>query len=383
MRALLMTACLGAGCHGDGGLAGGGGTTGRVLWRADVRPPSRTGSIVADSVHAYVYRDGLAIMAIRLRDHAVAWAAPSDETLDDAFSLQGTALCADNVIFGSQVAAYAVLPNTGSRRWKWRGSQAGLIGYGAPTCLGSTVFFATGFPLRIYAVDATNGTERWAANLNRQSGGTGFVRTPVAADGVVVGCTRELATPFRGMIVGLDAVTGVEKWRFEWAPQAPSVNASCVSIAIGNGTVVGSADDGRVFALGLQDGQLRWTAPRVADFTSADDERVIRANATDAIVGSLTGIIVGLDLATGVERWRISNTVAAISSINAGFATTQGSFVGVNLSGWALAFDAATGRELWRVKPTSLNGRVLFGPGTIVSGLFIAIGTDGVYALRL
>lgn len=380
VRALIVTACLAAGCHGDGTTGNGATRSGQQAWRADVRAPSRTGFIAADSTHVYVYRNGLAISAIRLSDQTVAWTATSDETVDANFSLRGTALCAGHVIFGSQAAVYAVVPQSGIRRWKWRGSVGGLIGYGAPVCDTSTMYLSTGSPLRLYAVDAASGIERWVVSLDRQSAGNGFVRAPLVADGIVVACTREFVAPFRGMIIGLDATTGGERWRYEWDALPPSVNASCVSAAIAHGTVVATVDDGRVFALGLQNGQLRWTSPRLGSLQVSDDERPAFAVDSTVIIGSLRGVIVGLDIATGSERWRTSDPVEAIFAINRGFVGGQGRFFGINLSGWALAFDATTGRELWRAKPTSLDGRVLFGPGTLAGNRFVVIGSDGVYA---
>jgi outer membrane protein assembly factor BamB len=382
---LLVTTCVLVGCHGDEPPTGGNGTArpGTVVWRVGIASPSRAGTLAADTSHVYVYRGGLAISAIRLRDHTEAWTAASDEVGDPNFSMRGVSVCGQNVIFGSPSVGYAVNARTGERQWKWRPSAGGLLSYAAPTCAAGNVLITTGSPMRVYAVDATTGVEKWAANLDRRSGGNGFVATPRVADGVVIACTREFGVPLGGMIVGLEQTTGREIWRYEWQPQAPIKDAGCAQfVAVGGGLALGSADDGRIFALDLQSGVLRWTLPAIAGFLSPGDERPISILDGVVIVGSLSNIVVAADLATGRELWRTEDALPGATVVNRGFVGDGGQFAAANLSGWALAFDARTGQRPWTVKPVSVTERVLFGPGVLTPTLYIAVGSDGIYAIR-
>jgi outer membrane protein assembly factor BamB len=369
-------------------VVGGGNTdtATRIAWTvSSLRSPTRSGRLAVDSQHVYAYRDGLSIAAIRLSDHSIAWTAETDESFDNGASLRGVTSCEGSVIFGSYLAVYAVAPETGRRRWKWEPSRGGSIGFSAPVCDASTVYIGTGSPLLIYAIDAATGREKWVADLGRTSGGNGFVNSPSVSDGVVVACTREFGNPRRGMIAGLDAASGLPKWQYSWTPLSSRPDASCaVNVAIGKGIAVGAADDGRIFGLELQTGTLRWTAPEVSRFGTPSDERPVAIVGDVVLAGSLSGVVTGLDLSTGSELWRSGDAInAPVTVINKHVAGDNGQFIATTLSGSAYAFDSRTGREQWLVKyGSTLNSRVLFGPGVLTQTMFFVVGSDGLYAIR-
>ena len=383
VRRLASVSVLAAGCKSPALTDTVNPGAGSIAWRVtEIRSPLGAGALAVDATHVYAYRSGLAMSAIRLADQRVAWTAGVDETLDNNFALRGLVRCADRVIYGSFLKVYAVAPGDGTRQWSWRPSQGGALGYGAPVCDGATVYLGTGQPMLIYALDAATGQEKWHVNLSQAGGGKGFVATPRIADGVVVGCTREFLSSVTGMIVGVDATTGLEKWRHVWVPLAPTKESSCaVSVALGSGIAVGAADDGRIFGLDLQTGALRWTAPPVTGFSSIRDERPVWIVDSTVIAGSGSGVVTGLNLANGEQRWRISGGVE--TTVLDPIAGDRGQFIAVSTSGATLAFEAATGRRAWTLAPgRGLNEGKFFAPGVLTSELFIAIATDGLYAVR-
>jgi outer membrane protein assembly factor BamB len=357
----------------------------RVAWKVDVISPSSAGDIAADSANVYVYQSDLGIKAIRLADQRVIWGAIADEPFGGDDPMEGIALCAGRVIFGSYLAAYAVSPATGARLWRWVPLDGGSLGYTVPVCSGNTLYFGTGRPMRVYAVDALTGRQLWSREMTEAVGSNGFVATPRVANGIVLACTREFAIPFRGRVAALDAATGAELWRFQWQPEAPREWASCpFHAALGGGIALASADDGRVFAFDARTGTRLWTLPGDPENISADDQRSLQIIGNTVVVGSLSGSVIGVNLLTGQERWRYSITAGRDLTIMIdGFVADSTMLVGVNSSGWALALNPQTGAALWQVRRgTSLNERAMFGRGVLTKDLFIAIASDGVYAIR-
>ena len=317
-------------------------------------------------------------------DRSIAWTAAADETLDNGFSPRGIVRCGDHVVFGSYLKAYAVTPRDGTREWAWQPSQGGALGYGVPVCDGNTVYFGTGAPMFVYAVDAVTGNEKWHASVARANSTGGFATTPQVSDGVVVACTRDDVVPATGMIAGIDAATGATKWRFVWDPQPPSSESSCaVSVAAANGFAVGAADDGRIFGIDLQTGKLRWTAPKVPNWDYPRDERPVWIVDGVAIAGSGSGTVIGYDVSTGTQPWSSRDGSQFATVIIGPFVGDRGQFIGVNSSGGSVAFDAQTGARRWTLPPGSgLNQQKLFGPGVLTPSLFIAVGSDGLYAVN-
>ncbi len=382
----LLAACALCACA-DGPVSSRARSPGSIAWRvADIRSPSGSAQLAADERHAYAYRDGLSISAVRLSDHRILWTARSDETFDFGFAPRGLTRCGSTVVFGSSSALYGVKPADGGRVWRWTPSKGGQLGYAAPTCAGSVVYFGTGRPMFIYAIDADTGVELWGASLALQVSSDGFVRTPRYSNGVVIGCTREFTRNFTGMIAGVDAETGARLWQHTWTAQPPTTDASCGgAVSADGGLAVGAADDGRIFGLDLRSGELRWTAPRVDGYTSSNsDERPIVIADGFVVAGSRSGVIVAVDLATGAERWRMVDPKGTIySAITNPFSAQGGLAVGMNTGGFAIAFDVSTGRRRWTFVPSGdVTQQILFGPGVLTDSLIVAVGSDGLYALR-
>lgn len=384
-RAALSVIAL-ASCRDEtpsnGGLGGPGAE--RVAWRVGVISPYSGGMIATDADRLYAYESGTSLAAIGLHDQRVKWRIATNESNFDS-PLRGISICGGKVVFGSYSAMYGATPLTGDRAWRVQPSLGGSLQLGAPVCADSTVFIGTSQQLRVYAIDARSGLEKWAADLNPASGSRGLVFTPSVADGVVIACTREFTAPFAGMVVGLDASTGRELWRYRWPPLAPTVDAGCAKpTAAGNGLALASVDDGRVFAFDLRSGALRWTHPPIEGFLTPGEERPIAITNGVVMIGSLSGILTGVELTTGRQLWRIGSRDASYeTNIIDPLVGDQNQFVGINQSGWALAIDAQTGRRQWTVqRGKQLNERILFASGVLTPDLFIAIGSDAVYAIR-
>jgi outer membrane protein assembly factor BamB len=386
---MLLAAIGGAASCRDSPLAGVDGQTtgpGGIVWHVPTpQPPALSGTIAADDSNAFYYATGRRFAALRLRDQRVLWTATGDESSDDINAMHGVELCAGNVVFGTAGAAYAFVPKTGERRWRWRPSQGGLLIYAGPACADNTIVFATGKPMRVYGVDAHTGVELWNTPFGDGVGGEGFLTTPAIADGVAVTCSREFALPFRGAISAFSMTTGAVLWRFTWVPPQSLVGASCSeAVRAKDGIVAASVDDGRVFGLALLTGALRWTAPPVALFATLSDERSVAIVDSTVILGSLSGRLIAHDLRTGTLRWNIADSRSALSIFNYGLIGGNGEVYGVNLSGWIASYDVATGKRRWALaKGVPLNERVFLAEGVALTPtLAIGRANDGIYAIR-
>ena len=294
---------------------------------------------------------------------------------------------------GEQVVS-AVDLATGDPRWTWEGGTCDGLGGLAST---GSVVVAAG-PEGLTALDAGTGEPRFEVPI-------ADVQRLVANAEVIVA-----ATP--NELVVLDAGTGAERWR------APALGAVLVSPVLTDDlVVVPLADSGAtaastsmtVTAFDLATGDVRWTQPvpgmvngspvvlgtvlavDVMDMGVVDSSQPSGPSSSPA-----APLLLGLDLATGAELWRVTGegnpfgptvggagtgVVAATWSTNSqepngavhafgadgqarwvadgllGLGAGAGLVMASSVDGSSVALDASTGQERWRmVGPASFPG---------------------------
>ena len=161
----------------------------------------------------------------------------------------------------------------------------------SPVYVGDAVYAAArdGTVTRLVA---RNGDRKWRTRLElRLSGGVG-------SDGKLVAVASE-----EGEVVALDAETGAVKWR------ARASSEVLAPPALGGGLVLVRSIDNRVFAFGADDGKRRWVYQR------APTSLVVRAPAGITIhddfvyVGFPGGKLTALALQNGALRWEATVAV--------------------------------------------------------------------------
>ena len=195
-------------------------------------------------------------------------------------------------------------------------------------------------------LDARTGAVRWRVSVELQlSGGVG-------ADETVVAVASE-----EGEVVALDAKTGAVRWR------ARASSEVLAPPAIGGGLVLVRSIDNRVFAFGADDGKRRWVYQR------APTSLVVRAPAGIAIEGDLLyagfpgGRLAAIALANGALRWEAavalpkgSTELERVADV-IGDPVTQGREVcAAAYRSRVACFDAASGRQLWARDVIALSG---------------------------
>ena len=138
------------------------------------------------------------------------------------------------------------------------------------------------------------------------------------------------------------------------------------AIAIAGDLVIAPSQDGILHGIQLADGAERW---RFAPGTSVTAPYVENGQ---VIVTDGHGIVHTLDLATGAERWHSSEVLDSATSPTAG----NGLVVIGTGGGDLVALDAATGARRWRVRAATT---VIHEP-TLIDGIVYVTAGDGTIA---
>ncbi len=199
---------------------------------------------------------------------------------------------------------------------------------------------------RIVRFDASNGKERWRVYADmRLSGGVGAdTRTVVVASEA-------------GEVAAFDAENGKLRWRARVSSEVLSPPA------VGPGVVLVRSIDNRIFAFGAEDGKRRWVYQRPASslVVRTPAGAVIRDDTVYA--GFRGGKLAAIALSNGGLRWEA--TVAQAKGTTelervidvVGDLAVQGREVcATAYQGRLACFDATTGAQLWVRDLSSVTG---------------------------
>jgi len=216
----------------------------------------------------------------------------------------------------------AVSASDGSPLWSVK--TAGPV-RSSPTVVGASVFIGSSDGAVRY-LSAQDGAVRWSTTV----GGAIESRPAVAGGRVVFGAWDQ-------KVHCVNAETGVEVWsapvgrNFYYSP----ATSNCL---IRGGRVFASAPDNTIYAFDLATGAPLWQAEGQAGYTSP----TVGPDGT-VIYGSMDGSLIGLDPATGDDRFRVDLGPGTFNSSPVAVGDT---LVIGGLSGWLMSADARTGRKL-------------------------------------
>jgi len=187
-----------------------------------------------------------------------------------------------------------------------------------------------------------------------------FQGSPLVADGVMY-----LTTP-RNHLVALNAVTGIEIWRYKHKMTAKKLCCGPANrgAAMGYGMIFMAAADGRLIALDRATGKVKWDVLMAApdarptetlkDLPADDPRRNANVQGSSGLGANMAPIVFdGLVIAgvTGAGYGlHVGDEVDSAVSAVIGF---EGSF---GRRGYLAAFDVKTGKEVWRWYATKANG---------------------------
>lgn len=252
--------------------------------------------------------------------------------------------------------------------------------------------FATGRSGRVYALDATDGTERWQLAV-----GNGRTTRPAVEDGLAFVGDRN------GVLRALDATTGTVRWRYDVGGEIearPVVRDGVVHVAGGGRVSLVDADTGDrraafghgrpavgAFAVGRETVLLGSVGGGLQARCSADgrerwecvpDQAVVAAPAVAddrAYVATVDGTtLLAVDHVTGSvrERFDVGSRVWGRPAV------TDDAAIVADQDGVVSAFDRETGACRWRVE---LRGSVWRGPTVADGRIYVGDDEGWIYCL--
>ncbi|MCX4692705.1 PQQ-binding-like beta-propeller repeat protein [Streptomyces sp. NBC_01408] len=223
----------------------------------------------------------------------------------------------------------------------------------------------------LYALDATDGTERWRLSSDA------WVYALRADRGTVITATRG------GGVQGWESSNGQKLWEltgaqtdFETPEAAPVLHDGTVYVW----------QDARLRALDARTGRESWSYP-VGDAASCGNVPVRVTSAPDGNVYVCAGTrVLSVDRASGRVRWHFEAPTVFLAppAFAPGAAVTGGGVYLADHLGTVYALDAATGNDRWRIATETrastdpvivANGSVHLGSGSALYTLDAVTGT--------
>ena len=235
---------------------------------------------------------------------------------------------------------------------KWKFHSGGRV-ISSPAVVNGVLYVGS-TDCNLYAIDAASGEMKWKFETK------GWVVSSPAVDSGVV-----YFLSYDSNFYAVDANSGLLKWKFQTGgerhyigkhihylqPAAESMpdpwDFYLSSPAVWKGAVYFGSSDGNVYALHLNNGDVRWK------FQTGDVVHSSPAIAEGVLyIGSWDTYLYALDAASGAEKWRfktgddpeVHNHVGNQSSP----AVVDGVVYFGSRDSYAYAVDAASGKEIWK-----------------------------------
>ncbi len=213
----------------------------------------------------------------------------------------------------------------------------------------------------------SNGTALWKAQVSSE-----VLAAPQAAQGVVVVRSAD------GRIFGLDAKDGKRKWYYQRATPALTVR-SPVGIVIHDGVVYAGFAGGKLVAISLSNGAVRWEATVALPHGTTELERVTDVIGLPVVAGrdvcavAYQGRIGCFDLANGQALWGREMSSTSGLALDARYAFVS------DEKGMVYALDRSSGTSMWR--QDKLRLRELSAPLALGREIVVADVQGYVYLL--
>jgi outer membrane protein assembly factor BamB len=234
----------------------------------------------------------------------------------------------------------------------------------------------------VFALDALTGKQRWRARISSE-----VLAAPRLAAGLV------LVKSADSRIHALDAADGKRRWAYQRAPAALRLRVP-QGMTVHEGLLYTGFSGGKLVALALDGGALRWEASVADPKGTTELERVTDVVGEPVLVGrevcaaAFQGRVACFDAQTGSLLWarEISSVTGVSADARYAYASDE--------RGSVHALDRTTGRSLWKLdrlahrqlsRPLPLGARIAVGDleGIVHllardSGALVArAGTDG------
>lgn len=188
----------------------------------------------------------------------------------------------------------------------------------------------------IIALDASSGDERWRSNVAGET-----LSQPVVKDEVVVVLTID------NVLRGLSAFDGSARWTAEQSTPRLTMRGSATPAVVGN-TVIAGFDNGRLVAVEVTSGDVKWESMLSPPSGRSDLERLADIDGQISVVGQdvyaagYQGRVAALASESGQILW--SRELSSFEGVSADWTSVYT----VNDQGEIVALSRRNGTETWR-----------------------------------
>ena len=247
---------------------------------------------------------------------------------------------------GPKPAELTDLANPKSVRVVWSARVGEADRYIFSPALAGDALFAAARDGTVTRLDPANGRQVWSAPSEKNlSGGAG-------ADARTVAVATE-----EGEVIALDAEKGTVRWRARVSSEV------LAAPAVGSGLVLVRSIDSRIFAFDEEDGKRRWVYQRAPSSLMVRSPAGITLDRDTAFAGFAGGKLTALALSNGGVRWEAtvalpkgSTELERVTDI-VGDPAVQGREVCVAAyQGRVACYETASGRQTWARDMSSLTG---------------------------
>ena len=247
---------------------------------------------------------------------------------------------------GPKPAELPVLSNAQGVRVLWSAGVGAADAFVFTPALSGGSVYAASRSGTVARLDAVSGQAKWRVSVgSRISGGVG-------CDGVLAVVATE-----EGEVIALDAQNGALRWRARVSSEV------LAAPRLGEGLVLVRSADSRVFAFGADDGKRRWVYQRAAASLIVRSPVGLTIHQGAAYAGFSGGKLVAIALANGVLRWEATvalpkgaTELERVTDI-VGEPMAQGREVcAAAYQGRVACYEAQNGNQLWTREMSTLTG---------------------------
>jgi outer membrane protein assembly factor BamB len=238
------------------------------------------------------------------------------------------------------------LSNPQGVRVLWTASVGGADRFAFSPALAGGDVYAASRDGTVVRLDGTTGQTRWRVGAGAP------LSAGVGSDGRLAVVASD-----EGEVFALDAETGSVRWRARVSSEV------LAAPKVGDGLVLVRSADNRVFAFGAEDGKRRWVYQRAAASLTVRSPTGLTLHQGSAYAGFPGGKLVAIALSNGGVRWEATvalpkgaTELERVTDV-VGEPAIQGRVVcAAAFQGRVACYDAQTGSQLWARDMSTING---------------------------
>jgi outer membrane protein assembly factor BamB len=247
---------------------------------------------------------------------------------------------------GPKPAELPVLTNAQGVKVLWSASIGSAEGFFFTPALVGDGIYAASRSGTVARLDAATGQPRWRVSVGKR------ISSGVGSDGGLAVVASD-----DGEVVALDAKSGVVRWRSRVSSEV------LAQPKVSEGLVLVRSADSKIFAFGVEDGKRRWVYQRPAATLIVRSPVGLTAQQGAVFAGFSGGKLVAVSLADGLVRWEATvalpkgaTELERVTDI-VGEPFAQGREVcTAAYQGRVACYDMQNGNQLWSREMSTLTG---------------------------